>query len=101
MFAFQNGVLSGYNTDAYGFEKSLKSFYLDNGTALVLGNGGSSRAVQYVLSKNNIPFKVVSRSGTLNYKNNPCQSPERRKPDYQYYSPRNVSYDRYLSEHSL
>jgi shikimate dehydrogenase len=65
----QNGVLSGYNTDAYGFEKSLKSFYLDNGTALVLGNGGSSRAVQYVLSKNNIPFKVVSRSGTLNYKN--------------------------------
>jgi shikimate dehydrogenase len=64
----KNGMLRGYNTDAFGFEMSLKSFYSNvKGNALILGNGGSSQAVQYVLKQNQIPFKVVSRSETLNY----------------------------------
>ena len=55
----------GYNTDAYGFETSLKRFLAETliGEALVLGTGGSSRAVQYVLDKLNIPFRTVSHRG--------------------------------------
>ncbi|MEZ4722833.1 MAG: shikimate dehydrogenase [Flavobacteriales bacterium] len=62
--------LIGYNTDAFGFEESLRSFTEDAvKNALVLGNGGSSKAVQYVLNKLQIRFKVVSRTGSLNYEN--------------------------------
>ena len=61
----RNGKLSGYNTDVTGFERSfvqnLKPWHKQ---ALVLGNGGSSKAVQYVLSKLVIPFQVVSRTPT-------------------------------------
>ena len=61
----RNGKLSGYNTDVTGFERSfvqnLKPWHKQ---ALVLGTGGSSKAVQYVLSKLVIPFQVVSRTPT-------------------------------------
>jgi shikimate dehydrogenase len=54
--------LTGYNTDITGFEKSfsplLKSHHKK---ALVLGNGGSSSAVQYVLKNLGIDFIIVSR----------------------------------------
>ncbi len=55
--------LKGYNTDVIGFEKTLrpllKSHHLQ---ALVLGSGGASKAVVYVLEKLHIPYKIVSRS---------------------------------------
>jgi shikimate dehydrogenase len=54
--------LIGYNTDIIGFEKSifplLQSHYKK---ALILGNGGAAAAVQFVLKKLNIDFKIVSR----------------------------------------
>jgi shikimate dehydrogenase len=54
--------LTGYNTDTYGFEKSLepllKSYHI---SALVLGTGGASKAVQYVLSKLGIDHTLISR----------------------------------------
>ena len=54
--------LEGYNTDYYGFEQSLKPLLKRHHTkALVLGSGGSSRAVTYALSKLGIDYKVVSR----------------------------------------
>lgn len=54
--------LEGHNTDAHGFEASLKPLLKKNQTkALVLGNGGAARAVTYVLDKLKIDFKVVSR----------------------------------------
>ena len=54
--------LEGYNTDAYGFETSLKPLLKKHHTkALVLGSGGGSRAVTYVLSKLGIDYRVVSR----------------------------------------
>lgn len=54
--------LEGYNTDSYGFELSLKPLLKKHHTkALVLGSGGASRAVTYVLNKLNISYKVVSR----------------------------------------
>jgi shikimate dehydrogenase len=54
--------LIGYNTDAIGFEKSLLPLLQPHHKkALVLGNGGAAQAVQYVLGKLNIDYKVVSR----------------------------------------
>ncbi|WP_207429330.1 shikimate dehydrogenase [Pedobacter sp. SYSU D00535] len=54
--------LEGYNTDAHGFENSLKPLLKRHHTkALVLGSGGGARAVTYVLSKLDIDYKVVSR----------------------------------------
>lgn len=57
----------GYNTDAYGFEESLKPMLTeDHKKALVFGDGGAAKAVKYVLNKLNIPFIVVTRSPTSN-----------------------------------
>jgi shikimate dehydrogenase len=59
----QNGKWKGYNTDAVGFEMSIKPF-LENHyeRALILGTGGASKAVAFVLRKWGIPFHFVSRS---------------------------------------
>ena len=66
------GKLKGYNTDVYGFNKLLERAI--NGKtiehALVLGTGGASKAVQYVLKQKSIPYSTVSRSaekGDLTY----------------------------------
>jgi shikimate dehydrogenase len=54
--------LKGYNTDAYGFEKSFSKLIAPGeNRALVLGTGGSSRAVKYVLRESGIPYTSVSR----------------------------------------
>lgn len=54
--------LIGYNTDAYGFENSLKPLLKNHHKkALILGTGGASKAVAYVLNKLNIEFQLVSR----------------------------------------
>jgi shikimate dehydrogenase len=59
----QNGKWKGYNTDAFGFEMSIKPF-LENHyeRALILGTGGASKAVAFVLRKWGIPFHFVSRT---------------------------------------
>jgi len=46
-----NGETTGYNTDVVGFRDSLMEFYHEDpgGKALVLGTGGASKAVVYVL----------------------------------------------------
>lgn len=56
------GKLVGHNTDVVGFERSLKKD-LDSkhDKALILGTGGSAKAVQYVLSRLGIKFRIVSR----------------------------------------
>ena len=57
-----NGKLYGYNTDVIGFENSLKKKLKPfHSKALILGTGGSARAVQFVLNQLGIPFKSVSR----------------------------------------
>ncbi len=54
--------LIGYNTDAYGFEKSLTPLLQKyHQEALVFGTGGASRAVTYILDKLDIDFQLVSR----------------------------------------
>lgn len=58
-----SGALIGYNTDCYGFEKSLVPLLQKQHTqALILGTGGSSKAVAYVLQKLGIRYSFVSRS---------------------------------------
>jgi shikimate dehydrogenase len=68
---FRDGKLLGFNTDIPGFEQSLLHFIDEQViTALVFGNGGASKAVQFVLEKLHINFVTVSRSskaGTINY----------------------------------
>lgn len=58
-----DGKLKGYNSDVYGFGQLLNRAI--NGKtiehALVLGTGGASKAVQYVLKQKGIPFALVSR----------------------------------------
>lgn len=55
--------LKGYNTDVYGFEMSLKPLLQPNHhKALILGSGGASKAVEYVLKKIGIEYLVVSRN---------------------------------------
>lgn len=62
----QNGgkpVLSGYNTDVYGFAESLRPLLKPHhDAALVLGNGGAAKAVCYALGQLGIAHTVVSRS---------------------------------------
>ncbi len=56
-------VLTAYNTDIIGFEKSfVKKLKATHKKAFVLGTGGASKAVQYVLEKLGIEFLVVSRN---------------------------------------
>lgn len=58
--------LIAYNTDIDGFEQSFVELLKPAHTkALVLGTGGASKAVRYVLNKLGIPFLVVSRNEVL------------------------------------
>jgi shikimate dehydrogenase len=57
----------GFNTDAYGFEMSLKSLLNSNHTsALILGDGGAARAVKYVLRNLTIDHISVTRRPCAN-----------------------------------
>jgi shikimate dehydrogenase len=59
--------LIGFNTDISGFEKSfIKKMQPFHKEAIVLGTGGASKAIQFVLTKLNIPFIVVSRKPASN-----------------------------------
>jgi shikimate dehydrogenase len=55
--------LKGYNTDYYGFKKSLEPLLTkQHKKALILGTGGASKAVAYALKKLNIRYSYVSRT---------------------------------------
>ncbi len=58
----KKGNLIGYNSDHYGFAKSLSEhFPLTDKTALILGSGGASKAIAYVLNNLNFKYTFVSR----------------------------------------
>src|SRR5690606_17551291 len=45
----RDGIRSGYNTDAFGFEKSIRPLLESHHTkALILGDGGAAKAVKFV-----------------------------------------------------
>ena len=62
--AIVDGKTKGYNTDVHGFKKSLLNFLEDDMDlkAMVLGTGGASNAVIYVLKKLGMDFTQISRS---------------------------------------
>uniref|UniRef100_UPI00404807F2 shikimate dehydrogenase family protein n=1 Tax=Mariniflexile sp. TaxID=1979402 RepID=UPI00404807F2 len=58
----KKGKLVGYNTDCYGFKKTLKPYLKSHHkSALILGTGGASKAIAYSLKELGIPFHYVSR----------------------------------------
>ena len=65
-------TLRGFNSDYYGFKRSVEEFIglRQNIKALVLGNGGAAKAVIVALEDLEIEFKLVSRTkneGTITY----------------------------------
>ena len=64
----KDNIKKGFNTDAFGFEKTLLLHKKDfHQSSLILGNGGAAKAVKYVLEKHDIPYQIVSRTGDLNF----------------------------------
>uniref|UniRef100_UPI00404B7FF1 shikimate dehydrogenase family protein n=1 Tax=Flavobacterium sp. TaxID=239 RepID=UPI00404B7FF1 len=58
----KKGKLKGYNTDYFGFKKSLKPLLKEHHKkALILGTGGASKGVAYALQKLKIEYDFVSR----------------------------------------
>lgn len=58
----KNGKWKGFNTDIAGFEKSfVPHLKTSHKKALILGTGGASKAVAFVLKKRGIDFLKVSR----------------------------------------
>lgn len=73
---FPNGKKIGYNSDYFGFKKSLetllhtnlhtKNTHLNNLNALILGNGGATMAVVATLQDLKIHYEIVSRQKSVN-----------------------------------
>lgn len=59
----QHGKLTGFNTDSDAFRETLEKWFPKpkGSKALILGTGGSSKAVKEALTKLKIPFETVSR----------------------------------------
>lgn len=57
----KNGKIYGFNTDAPGFLMSIKPFGKIN-KALIIGAGGTAKAISYILSKSNINVQIINRS---------------------------------------
>ena len=63
----KKGYLKGYNTDFYGFKKTLKPLLQPHHKkALILGTGGASKGVAFALEKLGILYTFVSRQATEN-----------------------------------
>lgn len=58
-----DGRLIGYNTDVYGFRTSIEPYLKPfHKCALILGNGGASKAVQAAFRELGIDYHIVSRN---------------------------------------
>ncbi len=68
---FTSGGIKGYNTDVFGFKDSISIMLRpDDKKALILGTGGASKAVAFVLGQLGIEYRLVSRTpaeGQLSY----------------------------------
>jgi shikimate dehydrogenase len=72
--SYKDGIpfLKGFNTDIFGFRESLTPHLSGTGIkrAIILGTGGSSKAISYVLKKLGIEIIQVSRgsgAGAISY----------------------------------
>ena len=63
----KKGKLKGYNTDYYGFKKSLQPLLQPHHKkALILGTGGASKGVAFALDELDITYTFVSREAKEN-----------------------------------
>jgi shikimate dehydrogenase len=63
----KKGKLKGYNSDCYGFKKSLQPLLQPHHKkALILGTGGAAKAVAFALNELGIFYTFVSRETTEN-----------------------------------
>lgn len=63
----KKGKLKGYNTDFYGFKKSLEPLLEPHHKkALILGTGGASKGVAFALDQLDITYTFVSREAKEN-----------------------------------
>lgn len=61
----KKGKTKGYNTDIYGFKKAIKpALKKRHKKALILGTGGASKAIAFVLKELDIKFYFVSRKAS-------------------------------------
>jgi shikimate dehydrogenase len=64
----KKGKLKGYNTDFYGFQKSIGFLLNENHKkALILGTGGASKAIAFALKKLGIHYVFVSQKLRRDY----------------------------------
>ena len=64
----KKGKLKGYNTDFFGFQRSLSSLLNEHHKkALILGTGGASKAVAFALKKLGIQYSFVSQKLRRDY----------------------------------
>mgnify|MGYP000954991973 CR=1 FL=1 len=65
---FENERKIGYNTDIFGFSKSLQVNEInDIDSVLILGSGGAAKTIAYFCINNNIPYNIVSRKPSKSY----------------------------------
>jgi len=59
-----NGVLRGYNTDATGFLQALleRRIELEGKNAVILGAGGASRAISFILAEKGANLAILNRT---------------------------------------
>ncbi len=64
----EDGIkLKGFNTDIYGFENALKPMLNEkHKKALILGTGGASKAIKYILDKLGLTYVSASIEEQLN-----------------------------------
>ncbi|AWI27049.1 shikimate dehydrogenase family protein [Flavobacterium pallidum] len=112
----KKGKLKGYNTDWFGFTKSIAPLLkTEHKKALILGTGGASKAVAFALEKLGIGYIFVSRNegrNTITYEQlSPYMmseylvvincTPLGTSPDinafpdvpYEYFTPEHIAYD--------
>lgn len=57
-----SGKWKAYNTDCYGFEKSIEPLIENRKKALILGSGGAAKAVKFSLKVLGVSSQMVSRN---------------------------------------
>jgi len=61
--AFRKGKTVGFNSDAFGFQQSIKPFLtFKHERALILGTGGAAKAVEYVFKQIGIDVLYISQN---------------------------------------
>ncbi len=58
----KDGNMIGYNTDAEGFYLSMSRDFKDIKTALILGAGGTAKAISFILKQKGIETSILNRS---------------------------------------